>query len=106
VSIDEIRFEELGVFLLEVATFIYMYITASYRNKSSLNHEEIREYKEIKMSDKEHGSGMSHTGQDTDNRVEIKHEVRRHKRLLVNDVKRRCGHGVAVGVFGAPSLQA
>jgi hypothetical protein len=63
VSIDEIRFEELGVFPLEVATFIYMYFTASYGDNSSWNNKGIREYKEIRVSNKGNGSDMSHTNQ-------------------------------------------
>jgi hypothetical protein len=46
---------------------------------------------------------MSHTRID---KVEKRHKVRMHEWQLVNDVVRRCGHGVAIGVFGAPSLQA
>jgi hypothetical protein len=49
-------------FPLEVATYLYMYIsTANYRNKSSKSNKGIREYKEIRMSNKENISDMSHT---------------------------------------------
>jgi hypothetical protein len=63
VSIDEIQFEELGVFPLQVATFIYMYFMASYRDKLSWNNKKIREYKEIWVSNKGNGSDMSYTKQ-------------------------------------------
>jgi hypothetical protein len=55
------------------------------------------------MSNKGDGSDMVHTRTD---RVAKRHGVRMHEWRLVNDVVRWCGHGVAIGVFGAPGLQA
>jgi hypothetical protein len=59
VSIDEIQFEELGVFPFKVLvdTFMYMYFTSSYGNRSSWNNGGMGEYKEKKQQSSQ---DMSH----------------------------------------------
>jgi hypothetical protein len=58
------------------------------------------------MRENEKEQDESYRTEYKENRVAYGHEVQGHEWLLVNEVRMRCGHGVAVGVFGAPSLQA